>query len=46
MGRPRSQDPEVFGSLFHHAFGAHQIIGLSILDASGNAAIQPYFMVL
>ena len=46
LGRAGSQDPAVFGSFFHHRFGSVDTVGLSILDASGNSAIQPYFMVL
>lgn len=46
QGRPGSQDPEVFGAFFHHAFGDVDVFCLSIRDESGNSSIQPYFFRL
>ena len=46
VGRPGAQDPETFGRLFHWSVGGIDMIGLSLLEESGNAAIQPYFFKL
>lgn len=45
-GRPGAQAPQVFGGFFHHQFGPHTVVGLSVWDATVNTAVKPYFMVL
>lgn len=46
IGIPGAQDPSTFGRLFFATFGDIEVIGLSTLENSGNAAIQPYFFRL
>lgn len=45
VGRIGHQSQSVYGGFFHHDFSGVQVFGLSIIENSGNAALQPYFMV-